>query len=55
MVRLMHWTVHANRTGEEQKTDLDKIDTPHCGLRPDRGCSAALQLLDHPGAMVKTR
>lgn len=55
MVKLMHWTVHADRAGEDQKISLDKVDPPRCGLRPDRGRSASLQLLDRTGAMVKAR
>lgn len=55
MVKLMHWTVHANRTGKEQEINLDTIYPPRFGLRPNGGRSASLQLLDRPGAVVKAR
>jgi hypothetical protein len=55
MVKLMHWTVHANRTGQDQKISLDEVDPPRRGLRLNGRRGASLRLLDYSGALVKAQ
>jgi hypothetical protein len=55
MVKLMHWTVYANRTGQDQKISLDEVDPSRRGLRLNGRRGASLRLLDYSGTLVKAR